>query len=464
MVLSILQILAKPIFGTFNQEEFKKFLRLGFAFSCIIGCYWTLRTLKYAIFCPLVGASEIPYAKTVSLICLIPLVMFYSTLLDKLNRRTMFYTLASAYAVMIIIFALLLSSESIGEASYQLVAARTGFASLGTKILGYAWYFFVESYGSLLVALFWAIASDTTKPQSAKQGFYLVTALGQVGGILGPVSIARLPRYFGLATNGLAIAACSLITLLAIFAVKNFFTQTPKELLTSYHATPDKDAKEKPGLAEGLKLLVSKKYLLGIFAAIAFFEIIVTIFDLHFQILASATYSGTDLTEYLGWYGSSVNLVTLISLLLGISNITKYFGLRVSLVLMPIITACAITGFITFDSLTFLFILMVGSKALNYGLNGPAIKQLYIPTSHDVRFKAQAWIETFGSRGAKEAGSIFNMSLKPLQAHFGLIAGRLHHIALSSYLGYSLVIAWFFIALFLGKTYKKAIDNNEIVC
>ena len=33
---------------------------------------------------------------------------------------------------------------------------------------------------------------------------------------------------------------------------------------------------------------------------------------------------------------------------------------------------------------------MVGSKAINYALNGPALKQLYIPTTTDVRFKAQA--------------------------------------------------------------------------
>ena len=51
---------------------------------------------------------------------------------------------------------------------------------------------------------------------------------------------------------------------------------------------------------------------------------------------------------------------------------------------------------------------MVGSKAVNYALNGPALKQLYIPTTPDVRFKAQAWIETFGSRSSKQDGSVFN--------------------------------------------------------
>lgn len=37
-----------------------------------------------------------------------------------------------------------------------------------------------------------------------------------------------------------------------------------------------------------------------------------------------------------------------------------------------------------------------------------------------MRFKVQAWIETFGSRASKEAGSLFNMLLDPLQSIFGV--------------------------------------------
>ena len=51
---------------------------------------------------------------------------------------------------------------------------------------------------------------------------------------------------------------------------------------------------------------------------------------------------------------------------------------------------------------------MVASKAINYALNSPSMKQLYIPTTKDVRYKSQAWIESFGSRGSKAAGSGIN--------------------------------------------------------
>jgi AAA family ATP:ADP antiporter len=181
-------------------------------------------------------------------------------------------------------------------------------------------------------------------------------------------------------------------------------------------------------------------------------------------VAAGAQYTGVALSNYLSIYGSSVNVVSLICLLLGISNVTRYLGVGVALAAMPIIVGLALFGFLTLDSLKFLFYLMVGSKAINYALNGPALKQLYIPTTPDVRFKAQAWIETFGSRASKEAGSIFNMLLKPLQQSFGALAGRSYYLMLSGGFGFPLLVLWFIVAVFLGKTFKRAIDSKNVIC
>src|SRR5580704_9504072 len=107
---------------------------------------------------------------------------------------------------------------------------------------------------------------------------------------------------------------------------------------------------------------------------------------------------------------------------------------------------------------------MVGSKAINYALNGPALKQLYIPTTPDVKFKAQAWVETFGSRTSKQAGSIFNMSLAPLQNAFGTALGKYHYLMLSGALCFPLLGVWLVIALFLGRSFHKAVHENAVIC
>ncbi len=484
MILPALQYIFRPIFGEFEKEEFKKFLRMGLIFALIIGSYWTLRVLKDSVFINLVSKHDIPWAKTASLFHLFPLVMFYTKLMDRYSREKMFYILSTIYAAGALLFGLLLCKF---QADAATIAQYTGVEYYLTKVLGYVIYIFVESYGSLVVAFFWAFASDTTDSNSAKKGFYLVTAIGQFGGIIGPMFVTPIaqtlrqletsdnaslaafanfvPSYLK-TTSAISFFVCALSIGLVGILIRNFLTVTPKKLLASFHgkneATAEKE--QEPGFLEGLKLLLSHKYLMGIFAAIASYEIIVTIFDFNFKVLAGTHFHGRDLDAYLGQYGSYVNIVSLICLLAGVSNITRILGVGVALVMMPIIVAGAITGFIAFDSLTFLFWLMVGSKAINYALNGPAMKQLYIPTTHDVRFKSQAWIEVFGSRGSKEIGSIFNMSLKPLQGAFGELAGKAHYILMASVLGYGLVAMWFFVALYLGRTYKSAIDEKRVVC
>ncbi|OGN73969.1 MAG: hypothetical protein A3G30_05130 [Chlamydiae bacterium RIFCSPLOWO2_12_FULL_49_12] len=131
---------------------------------------------------------------------------------------------------------------------------------------------------------------------------------------------------------------------------------------------------------------------------------------------------------------------------------------------LPVIVGFSLFGFMTAGSLSFLFGIMVGAKAINYALMGPALKQLYIPTTPDVRFKALAWIETFGSRSSKQAGSVLNMTLAPLQRACGAAAGKAHYLLLTGCLGFPLIALWFVIALFLGRTFKRAVAEQRAVC
>ena len=103
-----------------------------------------------------------------------------------------------------------------------------------------------------------------------------------------------------------------------------------------------------------------------------------------------------------------VNVVSFLCLFFGVSNIQRRLGIKVSLVLMPFIVLAMVLSFKAYPVVHVLFWIMVIAKAVNYALNGPALKTLYVPTSHDVKYKSQAWIETFGSRSSKAAGSGVN--------------------------------------------------------
>jgi AAA family ATP:ADP antiporter len=462
-ILRFFQSICRFNFGNFETEEFKKFLKMGVIFALMIGVYWTLRPLKDAVFIQLVDKLQLPFAKTVSVIALLPLVMFYTKLLEKTSREKMLVILPVFYGTAVVVFSILMIYF---QAPASVIASRSFFFLASTKFLGYLFYVFVESFGSLVIALFWAFATDTTQAASAKRGFPLVVAIGQIGGIIFPYSIGGLPHRLGLSTDALSMMCLGAFILLIVPMVGYFLRSTPSHLLKSFHGKNEEavESKQEPGFLEGLKLLLKNRYLLGIFAANFIYEVVITIFDFNFKISASSQYSGVALSNYLSIYGSSVNIVSLLCLLLGISNVTRFLGISVALAAMPIIVGGALLGFLSLNSLSFLFNLMVGSKAINYALNGPALKQLYIPTTPDVKFKAQAWIETFGSRSSKQAGSIFNMSLAPLQKAFGELAGKSHYLMLSGALCFPLLGLWLIVAIFLGKSFRKAVEKNTTIC
>ncbi len=462
-ILKFFQWICRFNFGNFEKEEFKKFLRMGLIFALIIGVYWTLRPLKDAIFIQLVDKLHLPFAKTASVIALLPLVMFYTKLLEKNSRERMLKILPTFYGIAVLVFSVLMY---ITQAPADVIEARSTLPFLATRALGYLWYLFVESFGSLVVALFWAFSADTTDPTSAKRGFPLVVAIGQMGGILLPYTVGGLPHRLNLTTDTLSMVCLGFLILLIIPLVLYFLRATPKHLLQSFEGKNEKKAEseQEPGFLEGLKLMLKHKYLLGIFAANFIYEVVVTIFDFNFKVAAGTEFSGVALSHYLSLYASNVNIVSLACLLLGISNVTRFLGVGVALAAMPVIVGLALFGFLSMDSLSFLFYLMVGSKAINYALNGPALKQLYIPTTPDVKFKAQAWIETFGSRASKEAGSLFNILLAPLQRAFGEVVGRGYYLMMSGFLGFPLLALWFVVAIFLGRTFKKAVNEKKVVC
>ena len=459
-LLRFFQCICRFNFGCFKADEGKKFLKMGVIFALIIGVYWTLRPLKDAIFIRLIGSQQLPYAKTVSVLGLLPLVMLYTKLLQHHSRERMLMILPSFYGIAILSFSgVMLWAEGTSHAQSLIM-------TIGMHSLGYLWYLFVESFGSLFPALFWAFAADTTAPDGAKGGFPLVYAFGQLGGVLFPYGIGGLPHRIGCTTDALSILCLGIMTLAIIPLVRFFLTTTPPNLLDSFASSSkhEQTIGHESGFLGGFKLLISHRYLLAMFAVNFIFEVIVTIFDFNFKVAASTEFSGVALSNYLSLYGSSVNVVSLSCFMLGISNITRFCGVGIALAAMPLIVGGALCGFLSSHGLGFFFLLMVGSKAINYALNGPALKQLYIPTTPDVRFKAEAWIETFGTRASKQIGSLFNMTLAPLQSTFGAAMGRSYYLMFSGAFCFPLLGLWMVAAIFLGRSFNRAVHERQVIC
>ena len=442
------------LFGKFeSREEVQKFGLLGVIFGLIIGAYWAMRPIKDSIFFSMVGVNYQPVAKWISLIVVSTLVIIYSKLIDTFPRHKVFYALTLLYGALALIFAWYFFDPVIGLANTQEDPSR---------ILGWAWYCYVESFGSLIVALFWAISTDTTMPEVAKRGFPLIALFGQFGNIFGPW-LLRAERW-GWANSAPIVLILGFIMLAMALMMFVFMRVVPQSQLVGYHGSNEEKETE-PGFLEGLKLLVTKSYLLGIFAIITIYEIIVTIFDYHFKAEAKAVFAAEkDLANYLADYAVWTGIIAFLCVLCGINSIQRRLGMKASLLMMPILVAAAVITLKFNPSLSVAFWIMVISKAVNYALNQPTIKQVYIPTTKDTKYKATAWLEMFGSRGAKAGGSAINAFRGVFKGQYGPAAGVSWFLTISTAASMGMIFVWLFAAIFVAKTYNKAIAENKVVC
>jgi len=448
------------LWGKFeSREEVQKFIILAITFFLVIGVYWAMRPIKDSMFMSLVGSKYIPIAKWVSLFVITPLVLVYSKLIDTFPRHKVFYMLIGGYTVLTLLFSFLLSML-LGMPAEEL-AVNPAY-----KVIAWAWYTYVESFGSLIVALFWGFTTDITSSDSAKRGFPIIALFGQAGNICGPqVNAAR----FGFANSGPVLMIVAVLTALIGVLIWIFMRVTPDKYLAGYEASKKEEPVEggngEPGFFEGLKMMVTKPYLLGIFLVIFFYEVIVTVIDFVFKTMVGNAFPvERDAGAYLSQYGSWTGIVSLTCVLLGINNIQRHLGLTASLILTPLLVATGVLLVKFSPMLGVVFWIMVCAKAINYALNQPTIKQLYIPTSKDAKYKTQAWIEMFGGRGAKASGSSINIFRAFLESKYGQLAGLTLFLTVSTGISMGLIGIWLFVVMFLAKTHNKAVREKRVVC
>lgn len=436
------------LWGTFSKDELKKFIMLGSIFGFTIGIYWMMRSIKDSVFSKVVGADYIPYAKGVSLAVIFFLVIAYGICVDRFERHRLFYALCSLYALIAFVFSMVMFNPTIG---------LTNTVASPYRLLGWAWYVFVESFASIMVAMFWSFASDTTTPESAKKGYSIIAMGAQTGGVLGPLFVVE---NIGTIGTSLLPAVAGLCMFMIIALIWYFMRTIPSHELVGYHGrneTQLQQQEKKSEFLEGLNLVFSQPYLLSMFGMLAFYEIVVTIFDFQFKILADKAYGNVDeLSHYFGEYALTINLMALASLILGIGSIGRRIGLMVSLALFPLLLIIPIMALKVSPTLTVAFWIMVCTKALNYAFHQPNKEQLYIPTTRETRYKAKAWIDMFGARGSKFAGAAVNLLKRFLGADIFLTVSTLFSLIL--------VGAWFLVALSLGRTHRKAITENKSIC
>ena len=119
---------------------------------------------------------------------------------------------------------------------------------------------------------------------------------------------------------------------------------------------------------------------------------------------------GITYIQFLGWYGQTVNILSLFLSFYAFPRLIQNYGLSSTIRIFPtVLLLVTIFAFILFPkNLYFLFISLSICKALTYSIHDPAEEVLYMPTSDDAKFRAKFWIDVVGQRIAKAIGSAIN--------------------------------------------------------
>lgn len=449
----MLSRIAKFFWPDLSEVEIKKYGMLSMAFFFIIGAYWLLRPLKDGFFFSAVGGKYQPTAKMLSVVIVGILVMVYSKLVDIVEKHNLFYILGSIYTVLFALVAYVVSFPVEGPQALSPAVLR---------FFGWATYFIIESFGSIVVALFWSFTASVSDAKSAKKGYSLVIAGAQIGAIFGPF-MATYAKSWGLMPLFL-IGTVSIMLMMVV--INRFMAVTPKEQLEINKQEVKSESAPKTGFLEGLKLLVTRPYLLGIFAVVTIYEVVGTIVDYQMKMQAQALpqyASRESLTAFLGVFGMSANALAFFMALLGTGYMMKKLGLRFCLLTFPIVLGLAVSGLYAaytwgnFNPMMLLwatFGVMMIAKGLSYALNNPSKEMMYIPTSKDVKFKSKGWIDMFGSRSSKAIGAAFTDSLK----------GNAYNLmAYGTILSLGFIGVWIVVAFFVSNKFERLTAEGKIV-
>jgi ATP:ADP antiporter, AAA family len=432
-----------------SDQDIKKYGLLSIVFFFTVGGYWLLKTLKEGFFYTIVGSQYQPKAKILSLVVISVTVLIYSKLVDLFRRHKLFYILGSFYLILFSVITYFISFPTTGSDAINPTVL---------KAIGWVSYFLIESYGSVMIVLFWSFVASVSDASSAKKSYSLVVASGQVGAIIGPF-LAWHAKCIGL-TLLFSIATLSIVFLM--LTIRYFIKIIPREQLVPF--AKEETQKTKPGFLEGLKLLLTKPYLMGIFIISAIYEIVATIVEYQMMVQAKPFYPTKEaLISFTGIFGMGANGLALFMALLGTGYFFKNFGLRKTLLIFPISLGAAIA--LLYVAITFseaytkntLFItlgVMIIAKGLSYALNNPAKEILYIPTSKDAKFKTKGWIDMFGSRGAKATGSAVTDFLKGSPEIL---------LSIGTILSLGLIGIWIFVAVLVGKKFHNITTEGKIV-
>lgn len=449
-----------------DQNERSKVILLSICFFLVIGGYTLIKELKDSVFLSVVGKESLPLAKMLSMIVLIPMVVLYSKLVDALRQSNLLCFYALIYSMGGLICVYFLGHPTIGLSNTD---------TSTTRLFGWFFYFFLEGYAPFVVSVLWAFVNSITAPEEIKNSYIIMTASSKLGGAVMAglawwllVFNANGEAYFSeVAMYQMLLVVASFVLLLVPVVIVYMMRRVPSKYMHGYEAAyrieQKREAVEEKRKSKGFKdtiyemfaglwLLLRYPYVMGIFGMIFFWEIVNVIFNYMRLCVGQAESSSiSEFGAFLYQQACFTHIVGFFFVILGTRTIVARLGERRSLIAVPLLIGTVIGCYLAFQSKAAVAVAYVIMRAINYAFAYPLRESLYIPTTKAVKFKSKSWIDGFGAKLSKTAGSTYNylMPLSVLSVNIVFFSG--------------VILAWVVMANALGRRFEKAVKHGEVI-
>jgi len=329
---------------------------------------------------------------------LIPVTNFYSWLAARVGRLVLVTGVTVFFASNLVVFWVL--------------------GSRGVP-LGVPFFLWVGIFNLVTVAQFWTFAADTYTEEQGKRLFPIIgigSSIGAIGGawVAGRLMKAGSPFLLMLVAAGIIVSA---------LGVTSLINRRERARLT----TAQRERHDKPVAPGNAFLMVARdRYLLLLAALILILNISTKTGDyvLDRMLLShaaqhagalgesSSVYIGQFKARYFEW----INVLEVVLQSLAVSRIIKYGGLRLPLILVPLVSLTGYGATLVAPLIGILFATRVAENALDYSLSNTVRQALWLVTSREAKYKAKQVIDSFVWR----AGDSLSAAVVWTGTHFGM--------------------------------------------
>lgn len=416
--------LRRRLLKTFDLQagEAAPALQSALLFYLLLSSYYVLRPLREEMGLA-AGVENLPRMYMGTLAGTVVLVPAFGWLVRRYRREVFLPLVYRFFAVNLIAFQLawrLCDTEQI-------------------VVLGRVFYVWLSVYNMLAVSLFWSFMADGFGYGRSRRLFGLVAIGGTAGAILGSGLTAALVDRIG---HGWLMVISAALLELGVRVLGRLARRFDASGFRADDPPATAVAGRGRGIFAGVTLTFTSPYLLAVAGYLFLYSLTSTF--LYFQqahIVDAQALTREGKAALFARIDLWTNLLTLSCQLLLTGRLLKRLGTGRVLALMPAGTAIGFAALAAAPGLATLVIFQVARRAANYALARPARETLFTTVSHDVRYKAKSFIDTFVYRGGDllgagtvEALGVAGLGLGPLALIAAPCAG-----------------VWTWLALYLGR-------------